>query len=284
MRVMILSSLLAISSAVWAASASGPKVKPCTVTADMLSVYRDPAGASDQEWRAARNMALDLMVSECRATGPRRGPERAAVFELLEREMLVDYADVFAAREKRTGKPLSESAAEGPMYFQRDLSEFIDRIVTPEDIQYKEVILRYGGGLAISKLGKAVRSAVFRQAAEPARSFYGVEMRSPQVEAIRAIGYWLDPASPVLTAAERKEWAQVLATLLPNDGILLDAEHHPRLVRTALEALSRSDSTEAEQTIRTWRNVYQNNYGRGDSLEILAQEAADKIRSRNRKR
>jgi len=284
MRVVILSSLLALSFAVRAEPAPRPKVKPCTVTADMLSVYRDPAGASDQQWRAARDAALDLMVSECRHTGPRRGSERAAVFALLENEMRVDYANVFAARRKRTGKPLPESAAEGPMYFQRDLSEFIDRIVTAEDIQYKDVILRYGGGLAISKLGKAVKSSVFRQAAEPARSFYGVEMRSPQVEAIRAIGYWLDPGSPVLNAAERKEWAQILATLLPSDGILLDAEHHPRLIRTALEALSRSDSAAAEESIRTWRNVYQNNYGRGDSIEILAQEAADKIKARNRKR
>lgn len=100
---------------------------------------------------------------------------------------------------------------------------------------------------------------------------------------MRALGYWLDPASPVLTAAERKEYAQVIATALPGDGFLRE-DFHTRFVMTALEALGRSDSPEAEDAIRTWCNVYQANYGSGDSVEILAQESADKIKARHTKK
>jgi hypothetical protein len=51
-----------------------------------------------------------------------------------------------------------------------------------------------------------------------------------------------------------------------------------------LEALGRSDSAEAEDALRTWRNLYQANYGSGDSIEILAQESADRITARRTRR
>jgi hypothetical protein len=280
MRIL-LAPLLALATTLTVNAA--PTRRPCTVTTAMFDIYQAPTTASSQESTAARRAATDLMSSACFDRGPEDPAQRAIVFRLLEQEMLLDYDQLFAAREKRTGTARTESAFEGALFFQQDFLQFIDRIVTPADAPHRAIILTYASGLAIAKLGRAVKGDVFHQAGTPPKAFYGLVQQSPQTEALRALGYWLDPDSPVLTPAERTEYARVIATALPSDGFLRE-DFHIRFVMAALEALGRSDSAEAEDALRTWHNLYQANYGSGDSIEILAQESADRIRARRTRR
>jgi hypothetical protein len=119
---------------------------------------------------------------------------RAMIFSVLEKEMALDYTPVFAAWQARRGKPLSEGAFEGVLYFQRDLLAYVDRMVSPRDLQYRDTILEYANGLAISKLGRSVKDQVIEHSGMRPKSLHGLGQKNRQEEAFRAIGYWLEPA------------------------------------------------------------------------------------------
>lgn len=263
--------------------AAGAHAKPsdCAVSPAVLDVYSHPLTATKEEWRA-RLAGFEAMISGTCVDGPADAASRAVVFRFLEKEMTLDYAGVFKAWRAEDGRPLSEGAAEGFVLLQRDLLAYIDRIVVPSDVRHRDIILTYAGGRAISRLGAAVKDDVLRNAANPPARLHGLVGQNTQTEAMRAIGYWLDPASTVLTPAERAGHAKILVTALPKDGLLRDFDSHRRFVATALEALGRSDSAEAEEAIRAWRNVYIVHYGAGDELEDLATRSANAIQSRRR--
>jgi hypothetical protein len=277
MRSITLSALLTVSLAMSVQAA--PKTHPCGVSPALVDVYRNPTSATSAEWTAARKAANDLMLTSCEAGGPKDKASRALIFSLLEKELTVDYDAVFAAWQKRSGKPLSESAAEGVRYFQQDLLSYIDRIVSPQDLPHRRIILEYANGLAIAKLGRAVKDEVIQQSGRRPKTIYGLVRQNRQEEAFRAIGYWLDPADATLTAAEKRQHAMEIAGVLPPDGVL-HSDLHTRMVTTVVEALGHSDETQVEEKIRSWRHTYENANGTGDTIADLAQKSADKIRTR----
>jgi hypothetical protein len=276
MRSVVLSILIA-ASAVTVSAAT--RAVPCKVSPSILEVYRYPTSASSAEWVASRKAVSDLMLRSCEAAGPEDRVSRATLFALLEKEMNVDYQAVFATWQKRNAKPLSESASEGVLYFQRDLLTYIDQIVSPRDVQHADAILEYANGLAISKLGSAVKDRVVQQAGMRPKAIYGLVQQNRQEEAFRAIGYWLDPSDPTFTPAEKRRHALELTGILPGDG-LLRTDLHMRLVTTVVEALAHSDEAEVEEKLRAWRHRYENANGTGDTIAEVAQMSADRIRSR----
>jgi hypothetical protein len=261
--------------------ASSVHAKPgdCVVLPAILDVYSHPLTATKGEWRSRRS-GFEAMITGACVDGPADAASRAVVFEFLEKEMTLDYRSVFEAWRAEDGKPLSEGAAEGFAMLQRDLLDYVDRIVAPSDVRHRDIILTYARGRAIAKLGAAVKNDVLRNAATPPSRFHGLVQQNTQAEAMRAIGYWLDPASTVLTPAERREHAKILVTALPGDASLLVHDSHRTFAAAALEALGRSDSAEAEHAIRTWREMYVMHYGAGDELEETARRSAKAIQTR----
>jgi hypothetical protein len=250
--------------------------KLCNISPAILDVYRHPVTATSAEWAATRNTMNDLMNASC-ADGPKDEASRAVIFSLLEKEMSLDYTAVFESWQKRSGKPLSEGAFEGVLYFQRDLLTYIDRIVSPRDLEYQNTILEYANGRAISKLGRSVVTRVIEQSGKHPSSLHGLGQKNRQEEAFRAIGYWLDPDDSTLTAAEKTRHSIELTGILPPDG-LLRSDLHSRMVATVVEALAHSDERRVEEKIRAWRHTYENANGTGDSIAALAQKAADQIK------
>ncbi|MDQ3280297.1 MAG: hypothetical protein M3Q69_02680 [Acidobacteriota bacterium] len=262
--------------------ASAARAAPCSLSPAVLAPLRHPTAATDGEWKESRKALYRLMTDAACAKGPADASSRAVLFDLLEAEMTLDYKQLFKEWERRDGKPLSEGAAEGPLVLQRDLLAYIDRIVTPRDLPYRDVILQYANGTAIARLGREVRLDVKKQAGTSPKFLHGVARRSSQEEAFRAIGFWLDPADTTLTPAEKREFAFSIAGALPPDGTVLLGPHE-REVTTIVQALGKSNVPEIEEKLRAWRHAFENRNGAGHSLARITQEAADQVRARARK-
>jgi hypothetical protein len=253
---------------------------PCELSPSVLEVYHHVTTATASEWKASRQ-SLNRLLSETCADGPRSAVSRDVLFRAVAQEMTLDYKQVFAAWAQQDGTPPAEGSAEGIAMFQRDLLDYLDRIVTPNDLPRKDIILAYANGQAIARLGKSVKRDVFKQAGTPPKRLSGLVQHDAQAEAMRAIGYWLVPTDATLTVSEKRQFALFVAGALPPDGVVLGGSH-TRAVTAILEALGRSDVPEVEEKLRDWRHLYENRNGTGDTISRIAQESADRVRQRRR--
>lgn len=278
MRLVFLSFALIVSLA---AHAAPKKSVPCTVPASVLDIYSKVENASGAEWDAARTATRNV-IQACTAAVPKDPASRALLFSLLKQEMLVHYDPILSKWQTRADEYTAESTAEGILSFQQELLALIDRMVVPadvEDVHHKSIILEYANGLAISKLGPAIKDEVLLQSGGRARFIYGLVLHNRQEENFRAIGYWLDSADKTLTAAEKSKFALALAQALPQNGIV-NNEAHARMVTTILDALASSSDPAVEEKLRAWQGVYASVAGAGSSIAVLAGKTADKIKSR----
>jgi hypothetical protein len=82
--------------------------------------------------------------------------------------------------------------------------------------------------------------------------FYGVaNLHSSQLEALDALGYWLEPGNVSFTPAEKYEFTQILTGLLDVSENVAGG-HHARLIKAALRSLSRSDDSHAIVRVEQW--------------------------------
>src|SRR5437763_12419877 len=262
------------------ATTVGASADPCKLRDELLNPYRSPATATREQWRLTKDAVSALESKSC--DGPRDEASRAVLFQIVEKEMTLNYGRILQDWEKQDGRPVSEGAVEGLSIFQTELLAYVDRITSPRDLPFRNTILRYGNGLAISKLGRPVVDAVVEQASHPPAALDGTIRHNAQEEAFRAIGYWLAPENNVIDAAEKQRLGRFLAGALPPDGVTGSGLQY-RFTETLLRAIGNSDDGDVEAALGAWRQKHENSQGSGGSLDRIAGESLEKIRKRMKK-
>jgi len=142
--------------------------------------------------------------------------------------------------------------------YDGELLDYLDEITTPQDTKYKSVILKFANGNAIAQMGRAVKPEVLAMATQwTPEKMYNSVRRNDQAEAVRALGYWIDPGDRTLTESEKREVSELLLGLLPaerpsirSSPEMSSAEH--RVTQAAVEALGRSGDALVAQSLLKW--------------------------------
>lgn len=207
----------------------------CFVTAAVLTPYAHSRSATRAEWRHSRE-AVESLMMRC-SSGPDNAHGRAIFYQFVEHEFTYTYV------------PRFEGESESVSQFQHELQQYMGKIVTPDDLSFKPMILRFGNAKSIAALGPAVRRDVMTLAREETQAV-GYSRSSPQQHAIGAIGYWLDPAESRFTSAEKEEMTQLLLDKIRDTpGRAVVGDPYATAYR-AIEALSHADSPEVAAALR----------------------------------
>lgn len=261
-----------LTATLWSPCLVAADAQRCTISRDVLRPYTAPA-ATPQDFAASRRAFYARQSTACVAM-PLSATEKGVLYRWLAKEMSLDWQSTFTAWERRGGK-VDEFSSEAVAHFQRDLLETIDAVTTTADVGHRETILRYAGGEAIARLGAEVRADVLASAQRPAPLAGLARKHDPQEEAVRAIGYWLDPANKAFNVDEKRQMASVLTGLLSGDGSVKSGQYRSTI--TILWALGRSDSADVEQKLSAWRHL---NEARGGHLVAEADQAIEAVRQR----
>jgi hypothetical protein len=216
-----------------------------------------------EEWRDSRSAIEKFMDCSPANIDPQ---SRRVFFDAVSNEFQTSHETEMARwRAQYPGRRDGLDAAIG--IFQTDLRNFMTKIVDRSDASSKAVILRFGDARAIAALGPAVKQNVLSMLGEPAR-FYGINHRyHPQTEAIQVLGYWIDPANREFARGEKDDFTRILTSLLPHARTGISA-YEDGYFQSALKALGRSDSTEAETALADWMDK------QGDHGSFLYHEAS----------
>jgi hypothetical protein len=192
----------------------------CTLDRAVLVPYDHPSSATEEEWRDSRRAVFDFTDCDPDAID---AASRRVFFDVVRAEFETDHtAELNRWEEKRPG---SEALFEGILIFQHRLRELMDRIVVPADAELAGTILAYGDAKAIAGLGPSVRSDVLRQLGKPARTYGISKQYDAQLEALGALGYWIDPANGSFPAAEKQAFVTILTSLLETSDMVRSAQH-----------------------------------------------------------
>ena len=281
MKLILLLSLLG-------ASAISHAAEPCDgYWSVLLAPYDHPETATSTEWQQSRNVAHRLMTN-C-PLGPNEATAREAFFDFASRQFELDYDHLSQVWEEQ-GEPLSDGAIESIWYFETELRRYLTQIADPaRDSKHAETLLKHAHGEAIARFGATVADAVRKLASsKTVREGYPehrviVHDHDSRVEAIRAIGLWLDPSTAEFSPRQRKDFAQLLIDLLPEPDFIPRSDDR-RSTEAIIWALGHSSDPEVAAGLVDWLNAYLRNTGRTklDSIAQAAFSAANAIMSNSR--
>ena len=242
--------MLAIAGSLFAAPA------PCVLDRTVaLAPYAHAGTATVEEWRDSRLAIENLMDCPPAAIDAQ---SRRTFFDAVRSEFTTDHTAEIARWRKLHGRP--HDTLDGAIgIFQTDLRRFMEKLVDRSDASSKDVVLRFGDGRAIAALGPSVKQNVISMLGSATR-FYGINQRyHPQLDAIEALGYWIDPANREFSSHEKDDLTRMLISLLPNVRPGLNG-YEDRCFQAALKALAHSDSIDAETALAGWMDR-QNDHG-----------------------
>jgi len=265
MKKMMISTVLLV------VAVSALAQSPCVLSPDLLRPYSEP-GSTANDFAAVRR-ALWPFIQHC-PHGPADHESRKVLFDLIAAEfgMGLDLTREFDLADDRDRSAARE---EGIRYTRHDLREYLDAIVTPEDVEFKKTILSYGRPLAISNLGPAVKDDVVRNATTPTGVVYAYMMATAQQEALGALGYWIDPSHTDFGSADKKRFTNILLAYLVHLPANPNSVPEKSLMLEVVKALGRSDSQAAEEGLRNF-------VGKHPEPELLktATKAAEAVHAR----
>jgi hypothetical protein len=238
----------------------------------LLKPFSHPYTASHAEWTAAARVFASAMKAY--PGGPSDAESRNAVFEYIDGKLSLDYDRLCAIwTNGRTGSGDGCVSEEE----HNTLRSYLDTIVDPaRDARYTGMILKHGNGLAISKLGPTVKSRVLDMAAEPQ---VGEPFHDPQVEAFRALGYWISDSDNRFTTDEKAQFTTLLLHALPSAETVAGGRE-TLMARTILRALANSSQADVAQTLRKWAQLNQGRRAYASPLAANAKTAAIAVERR----
>ena len=238
----------------------------------LLNPFSHPYAASHAEWTAAARAFAAVMKAN--PAGPSDTESREAVFAYIDGKLSLDYDRLCAIwTNGRSG------SGDGCVSEEEHnmLRAYLDEIVDPaRDSQYTGMILKHGNGLAISKLGPTVKGRVLDMAAAPQA---GEPFHDPQVEAFRALGYWLSASDSRFTPEEKAQFTTLLLHALPPADTVAGGRE-TFMARTILQALANSSRPDVAQTLRIWAQVNQATRSYTSPLAVSAKTAAFAVERR----
>lgn len=256
--------LLLQSSALYA------KPKPCALDESVMEGYG--ASATLEQSRLSRLALYNFIGCD-----PLRidGESRKIFFRAIKAEFEFDHTAEFRAWRKN--HPGSDALWEGINSQQNEMRDYLDRIFDPHrDREFQPIVLRYGKASTIARLGPEAKEGV-RQTIAVGSHFYGLSGEyNSQVDALEALGEWIDPANGAFGRREKAEFAQLLSGLLDVSDVIR-GDHHRRLLRTVLEGLGRSDDQQALASVEKWASRHRHAQ---DELVTLAADTAAKMKKR----
>ena len=248
----------------------------CAVAANspLLRAVRDPENTSEQVWRSA-SRELNRLMAEC-PDGPTDEASRRRFFnDYVAREFALDYRALGALWEKR-GEGLTTGGWESIEYERIELLNYLDRIVDPKrDQPYANIILDYGNGQAMARLGRSVKDQVLLRA----RPGGGNQKPERRAEAIRALGHWTSARYSEFSRAEKQTFVSTIVEALPDPKAPMLSEQII-LSRACIEALGRSSDLDAAKVLTSWASSQEQEKRFATELVVLARKAADAIRRR----
>ncbi len=266
---------LALTSALCLAlTAVAAPPQGCTIGKDsaLLRPLQHPYTASHAEWTTAARVFAS--ISRACPNGPTDPDSRARLFEYIDGKVTLDYArlcEIWTKGNVGSGDGcVSEEEHNG-------LRTYLDQIVDPtRDADRTSMILKDGNGLAISKLGPAVKSRILDMASspQPLEPFH-----DPQIEALRAIGYWLLPGDSLFTPDDKAQFVTLLVSALPAADKVAGGRE-TMMTRAVLQALGNSSSPDVAQTLRTWGELNQATRNYASPLAANAKAAALAVEKR----
>ena len=261
-----------LTATLWSPLLLAADAQRCAISRDVLRPYTT-AAATHADFAASRRAFYARQSTACAGLAW-SATEKDVLYQWLAKEMSLDWRSTFTAWQRR-GAKVDEFTSEAVAHFQRDLLETIDAVTTSADLAQRETILRYAGGRAIASLGSEVRADVLAAATRPALLAGLGRKHNAQEEAVRAIGYWLDPADKSIDADEKRQMARVVTGLLSIDGSVEPDAY--KATTTILWALGRSDSADAAQKLSAWRHL---NESKGGHLVAEADQALKAVQQR----
>jgi hypothetical protein len=267
MKHLLATSFLILIAAALPAFAANP----CTLDRSVLAAYDRP-NATLEEMAASRRAVSAFMGCDPADIDP---ASRKVFFAVVQREFRHDPKPHLDAW--KTTHPGSDALWDGINTYQAELRDYLGRAFEPaRDKEFMNVVIQYGKAKTIANLGPAAKAAVTRSLGTP-RSFYGIaNLHNSQVEALEALGYWIDPANPSFTPVEKYELAQILTGLLDVSENVA-GPHHERVVGTALRSLAHSDDAHALTRVEAWAGK------RKDKDDPLSRTAARTIAEMKRR-
>lgn len=235
---------LSVCAALLMFSLSALAEQPCTLPDPVLAPYR--ANSTLADYKNAIVTMEDFMA----LCGSRQlsGPTRMLFFQVVSQEFA-------PGRDEVIDHLLAGTSSEGPYemvnQYQRHLRDFMDTIVTSNDKGYSDVILAYGGGKAIAALGPSIKKQVHAALAPPVTFFGYHGPYSTQLDALNAIGQWIDPSETRFSPKDKAFFAKILTEGM-NVSPGAFSSNTQRQLFTTLDALGHSDDPDVEQKVRDW--------------------------------
>ncbi len=213
----------------------------CRVSQSVLKPLRTSLAPVRE--RHANGVALEHLFAKCPA-GPSDHPSRAIFFRYVD--------SLFSNNDILPYPDPEEAAYEGATQAEYDLQQYMNRIVNEGDAEFAPVILKVAKGQAISRLGPAAKYDVLRIANVAAPTTVGAGRHSPYVQALAAIGYWIDPGESRFATDEKREMTSLLLSKLsPYAGRSLIGQPY-QVANSLLTALAHSDSPEVMKVLQDW--------------------------------
>jgi hypothetical protein len=223
--------------------------QPCTIDRDsvLLKPLNHPYAASHAEWTTAARVFATI-TRTC-PTGSSDAQSRARVFDYIDGKLSLDYnrlCEIWTNGNAGSGDGCVNEEE------QDDLRAYLDQIVDPlRDSDRVNMIFKHGNALAISKFGPAVERRVLDMASGPQPL---EPVHDPQIEALRALGYWILPNESRFTPQDKARFtALLLQSLPPADKVAGGRE--TLLARAILQALGNSSRANVAETLRTWAKL-----------------------------
>lgn len=262
--------------------ARGQQADRCRLDESVVRTYA-ASNASDRARGAARRAISDFIGCDPSSVD---GHSRAVFYRVVELQFQQDHADAILRWRKDPSRSNPEGLYDALATHEAELRDYLDRLFdASRDAEFAPVVLRFGKARAIASLGRHGRNDVLNLLSVPNRP-YGVGGNyNAQVEAIGAIGFWINPSNAAFARQEKTAFVKVLTDLLDMDAEARrthpshsaaserSAGHASTLIETALEALGRSDDEGAARSVQVWMDMRDPN----DPLRAVAAKALASI-------
>jgi hypothetical protein len=238
----------------------------------LFAPLRHPEDAPTKEWVASIR-TFNGIARSC-PNGPSDPESRQLLFDYIDQKLSLDYDHLCAIWTKG-----HDDTGDGCIDHDEhnDLRAYLDQIVDPSrDIGRMSMILKHGNGLAISKLGLAAKSRVVDMASgpQPVEAFH-----DPQIEALRALGYWLLPNESRFTPDDKAQFTMLLLHALPPADKVAGGRETV-MARAILQALGNSSRPDVAQALRNWAQLNQASRNYASPLAVSATTAAVAVEKR----
>ncbi|HJQ37970.1 MAG TPA: hypothetical protein VKB93_12600 [Thermoanaerobaculia bacterium] len=249
----------------------------CSLDRKVLAVYDRADTATEEEWAASRRAVSAFIGCPPESVD---AESRRVFFEIVEREFTADHGPEL--ERWRVKRPQSEALVEGILIYQYELRDFMRRLFVPSrDAEFTDAVLNFGSGEVIARLGPDAKKKVLAKLGTPNANYGLSNQYNSQIEAVTALGFWVDAGSTALLPNDKQEITAILSDLL-NVSEAIRSSQHRRLVEATLKALSKSDDVRAARAIRDWM-AKQPEKDKGGLLYKTAQSSATAIEQKAKK-